>query len=80
MSDNLWILLYHVNYAIIILIYDILITTGFFLLKTSSYIDPGIFSTFMAMIMGGIVGAGMTLKFYWHKIKQKISRNKTDQL
>lgn len=57
---------------------NILITTGFSLLKNSGYIDPGALSGFMAVVIGGIVGAGMTLKFYWYKIKQKISRNKID--
>jgi len=46
----------------------------FSLIKISGYIDPGWFSAFMAVIIGAIAGAGMTLKLYWYKIKQKISR------
>ena len=34
-----------------------------------------IFSAIMAMIIGGFVGAGMTLKLYWYKIKRKITGN-----
>jgi len=29
----------------------------------------------MAMIIGAVAGAGMTLKLYWFKIKEKISKN-----
>ena len=66
-------------FDLITLIDNILTSVGFSLLNNSGYIDPGILTAFMAIILGGIVGAGMTLKLYWYKIKQKISRNKTDQ-
>ena len=46
------------------------------LIGISNYIDPGSLSAVMIAIMGGIVGVGMTLKLYWYKIKQKISRDK----
>jgi hypothetical protein len=46
----------------------------FFLLKISGYIDPGSASAVFAIIIGAIAGAGMTLKMYWFKIKEKISR------
>ena len=42
--------------------------------KVSNYIDPGSVSAVMAMIIGAIAGVGMTLKLYWFKIKEKISR------
>ena len=48
---------------------------GFSLIKISGYIDPSSLSVIMAMIIGALAGAGMTLKVYWYKIKQKISRN-----
>ena len=47
----------------------------FSLIKISGYIDPGAASAFMAVIIGTIAGVGMTLKLYWYKIKQKISRD-----
>ena len=47
---------------------------SFFLLKTSGYIDPGSASAVFAIIIGAIAGVGMTLKMYWFKIKQKISK------
>ena len=42
--------------------------------KVPNYIDPGSASAVMAMIIGAIAGVGMTLKIYWFKIKEKISR------
>jgi hypothetical protein len=50
------------------------IAQPFLLEKISGYIDPGSATAVMAMIIGAIAGAGMTLKLYWFKIKQKISR------
>ena len=41
----------------------------------SGYIDPGSGMAVIAIIMGAIAGAGMTLKLYWLKIKEKISKN-----
>jgi hypothetical protein len=41
----------------------------------SGYIDPGSAMTIIAMIVGAVAGVGMTLKLYWFKIKEKISRN-----
>ena len=48
---------------------------GFSLITIPGYIDPGSATAIMAMIIGAIAGAGMTLKLYWYKIKQKITRN-----
>lgn len=47
----------------------------FVLNQISGYIDPSSLSAIMAMVIGAIAGAGMTLKIYWLKIKQKISKN-----
>ena len=56
----------------LVLSYNIL--TSFSLLKYSGYIDPASISVIFAMILGAIVGTGMTLRLYWLKIKQKLSR------
>jgi len=48
---------------------------GFSLIKISGYIDPGSATAIIAMIIGAIAGAGMTLKLYWFKIKNKLTRN-----
>jgi len=47
----------------------------FSLNSNAGYIDPGSASAIIAMIIGVIAGAGMTLKLYWFKIKNKITRN-----
>ena len=57
-----------------ILIYNILL--GFSLSKYSGYIDPASVTVIIAMIAGIFVGAGMTLKLYWLKLKQKLSSRK----
>tara|TARA_Y100001936_G_scaffold18115_1_gene15286 strand:- start:2399 stop:2557 length:159 start_codon:yes stop_codon:yes gene_type:complete len=46
----------------------------FFSQNIPLYIDPGSASAVIAMIIGGIAGVGMTLKMYWYKIKEKISK------
>ena len=55
-------------------IYNILL--GFSLSKYSGYIDPASLTVIVAMIVGAFVGAGMTLKLYWLKLKQKLSSRK----
>ena len=47
----------------------------FSLNSNAGYIDPGSASAVIAMIIGVIAGTGMTLKLYWFKIKNKITRN-----
>ena len=47
----------------------------FSLNSNAGYIDPGSASAVIAMIIGAIAGAGMTIKLYWFKIKHKITRN-----
>ena len=48
---------------------------SFSLIKIPGYIDPGSASAIIAMLIGGFVGAGMTIKLYWYKIKRKITGN-----
>jgi len=48
---------------------------SFSLVKMLGYIDPGFLSSIGVVIISAIVGVGMTLKIYWYKIKQKISRD-----
>ena len=56
------------------LIYNILL--AFSLSKYSGYIDPASLTVIIAMIVGVFVGAGMTLKVYWLKIKHKLFHKK----
>lgn len=46
-----------------------------FVHEISNYIDPGSLSSFIAILIGAIAGAGMTLKLYWFKIKQKVMKD-----
>ena len=45
------------------------------MIEIVGYVDPGSATAIIAMIIGAIAGAGMTIKLYWLKIKQKITRN-----
>jgi len=46
---------------------------GFFMSDAYAYIDPGSGSMIIQMIIGALVGVGITLKIYWYKIKEKLS-------
>ena len=56
------------------ILYLNLLLNGFSLIKIPGYIDPGSATAIMAMMIGAIVGIGMTLKMYWFKIKHKLSK------
>ena len=44
-----------------------------------AYIDPGTSSMLLQVIVGALVGVGITIKVYWEKIKFRIiSRTKKD--
>jgi hypothetical protein len=49
-----------------------IILGGSFISKTFGYIDPGSGSLVIQMIVGVLVGAGITIKVYWYKLKEKI--------
>ena len=57
-----------------IIIYNILLL--FSLSKYVGYIDPASLTVIIAMIVGAFVGAGMTLRVYWLKIKHKLFHKK----
>lgn len=61
------------------LVLGIIIIGGFYLQDAYAYIDPGSGSVVIQMIIGALVGVGITLKLYWYKFKEKILRiNKKD--
>jgi hypothetical protein len=41
-----------------------------------AYIDPGSGSLVIQIIVGALVGAGITIKIYWYKLKEKFIRSK----
>jgi len=54
----------------------IFVIISFFSLITVSdayaYLDPGAGSIFIQVIIGALAGVGITLKIYWHRIKEKL--------
>jgi len=72
------------NYSILsntswLVILGSIIISGLYLEEVYAYIDPGSGSLVIQMIIGALVGIGITLKLYWYKFKQKILRiNKKD--
>ena len=44
---------------------------GFFVSDAFAYIDPGSGSLVIQMIIGALVGVGITIKLYWFKLKEK---------
>ena len=57
----------------------LIISYGVFLLGTLvsseayAYIDPGSGSMIIQMLIGALVGVGITIKVYWHRIKFKFT-------
>ena len=53
----------------------LLLIPGLFIKDAFAYIDPGTGSLFIQVILGAIVGIGITIRIYWEKIKSKLLRN-----
>jgi len=49
------------------------ISSGFFMSDAYAYIDPGSGSMIFQMLIGILVGVGITVKIYWYKLKEKFS-------
>ena len=45
----------------------------FFISNAYAYIDPGSGSLIIQMLIGTLVGLGIALKIYWHRIRMKFS-------
>ena len=65
------------KYGFTFFLASVFIFSQFFISNAYAYIDPGSMSVVFALIVGVLVGAGMTIKLYWMKLKNKLSR-KTD--
>ena len=52
-----------------------LLFRGFFVSDAYAYLDPGSGSVMIQMLIGALAGVGITMKIYWHKIKEKLVRN-----
>ena len=66
-----------VKYRFTLFLASVFTLSQFFIPNAYAYIDPGSMSVVFALILGVLVGAGMTIKLYWIKLKNKLSR-KTD--
>ena len=66
----------------LIILLTIFVISGFYFQNAYAYIDPGSGSVVIQMIVGALVGIGITLKLYWYKFKEKILRitKKDDKL
>lgn len=58
----------------ITVILGILFATSFFISDAYAYLDPGTGSVVIQAIIGALVGVVITLKIYWFKLKEKLSR------
>jgi len=52
-----------------------LVFSGFYLKDAYGYIDPGSGSVVIQMIIGALVGIGITIKLYWYKFKERFMRS-----
>ena len=63
----------HYKQGILALFFGISFLHVFTISDAYAYIDPGTGSLIIQIIIGALVGAGITVKIYWYKIKEKIS-------
>ena len=54
----------------------LLLSRGFFVSDAYAYLDPGTGSVILQALIGVIAGVLITLKIYWYKLKEKLSRMK----
>ena len=52
----------------------LLLSRGFFVSDAYAYLDPGTGSVIIQAVIGAIAGVLITLKIYWYKLKEKLSK------
>jgi len=57
----------------IIVVLVLLFSSSFFIHDAFAYLDPGTGTIIIQVLIGAIVGIGITLKIYWYKLKEKVS-------
>ena len=62
------------KYGFTLFLASVFIFPQFFISNAYAYIDPASMSVVFALILGVLVGTGMTIKLYWIKLKNKLSR------
>jgi len=53
----------------------LLFATSYFIADAYAYIDPGTGTIIIQVIIGALVGVGITVKIYWYKLKEKFQRH-----
>jgi len=66
------------NFSVLFLTVAIFTIGGFTITDAYAYLDPGSGALFIQIIIGTLVGVGITLKLYWYKIKEKFTRSSKD--
>lgn len=55
-------------------ILSIFLVGGLTISNAYAYIDPGSGTIIIQIIIGALVGVGITIKLYWHKLKYKFEQ------
>ena len=55
----------------IIIVLGLFISSSFFIHDAYAYLDPGTGTIIIQVLVGVLVGVGITLKIYWFKLKEK---------
>ena len=58
----------------ITLVLPALFISGLFVSDAYAYIDPGAGSAAIQILIGALAGIAITLKLYWYKIREKLSK------
>lgn len=66
-------MLIQLNSSKVITLLSIIVLGGVVFDDAFAYIDPGSGSLVIQVIVGALVGAGITIKVYWLRIKMKLS-------
>ena len=55
------------------LVFIFFLFQGIFISDAYAYLDPGSGSVIIQMLIGALIGIGVTMKLYWIQIKYKLS-------
>lgn len=51
-----------------------LFSNGIFVSNAFAYLDPGTGMVILQALVGVLIGIGITIKVYWHKIREKFRK------
>ena len=69
------------KYSLLVLFLSLSLTCELFVSNAYAYLDPGTGTMIVQAIIAALVGAGITIKVYWAKIRYRISEksSKSDE-